>query len=262
MTKEEITAYNHKKLSEIKKRKYCSDIQILFDKYPNLIKVLREIYKYYEKKRKVVYKNKNTFTISARYLNGILREKDIYQAKASANKYLNYLCCLGFFEKVSITPEHMRDIKPIYRNKDFTRSISAFSFRKYNRAVLEQINANARVLLENKISPSKLTNKILKASDIENMAEQIHIDNKDNMKWYEEQFKKMSFFIDKDIETNGYTTKRRIYENMNISKSKVDKIIGTYSSKLNNKYIYKPPCKAEREKYNYKSNKWIYLPRN
>lgn len=262
-----ITNYNHKRIYEISTRlKYCNDIQELFIKYPRLKAILREIYKYYKRKKPVIYESKNTFTISAVYLADLLKKKDIARTKATANKYLNYLCCLGFFDKVSL--DSITDIKPavlLYDKQDHERFISAFAFRKYKRPLLERINHNARLLIDNQISPGNISYKKLQASicpEINKMAEQIHVDNQDIMAWYDAVLPKIVSFIDKDIEQNGYTTKRRIHDNVRLKQNNnsktIDNIIKTF--RVLNNYIYKRPGKEEREKYNYKGNKHIILP--
>ena len=266
MTLEEITAYNQKRIYDISKRlKYCSDIEELFIKYPKLLKLLREIYRYYKKRRRAAFENKNLFTISAVYISGILREKDIIRTKATANKYLNYLCCVGFFNKVDRVTSHQVKLIKNYKNKTHIRDISAFTFRKYNKPLLMQINRNVRLLRENKITPSNISSKRLQASaipEINEMAEQIHIDEFNNMVWYSEKALEIFEFIEKDLEINGYTTKSRIYKNVKIKKNNnsrhIDKIISVY--RILDDYIYKRPSKAEREKYNYSGNKNIILP--
>ena len=229
---------------------------------------MREVYKYYKKRDVLVQNGKNHFSISAEYLTMILKDAGICRTKATANKHLNYLCCLGFFIKPDIF-QMICEYNVSYFDERYDRYISVYTFRKYKRNELEKINANARLLLDNKITPGNISKKQLldcPVKAINDMAHLIHTDifNDDLPEWHVVSEMKILNFIADDIEQNGYSTKQRIYDNVQVKSTNnsyhIDKLLKS-SQVLWRDYIYKRPSNEEKVKYNHNSDKFIIIPK-
>lgn len=215
-----------------------------------------------------LYKQEYTVYIPTKILNKIRHRT----TKATSNRYVNYLCALGVINKryqkmiysdfERQATKDLTNISIAYQEK-YWLSIppNHFYFRAYYKNdELDRIEARAKRLIENKIKPSNISKNMLITNNCADIAEEIYFNNLiDNSEKKRQEYKILKSFIEKRIQEQGYTTKQDVKDNIKMPAAEIDNLFQLYKRELWQRFNYKSPNKAEKERFNLSKSfkKWI-----
>lgn len=216
-----------------------------------------------------LYHQEYTVYIPTKILNQIRHRT----TRATSNRYVNYLCALGVINKhyqkrdiySYLESQENKDLTNISKNYQdkYWASIppNHFYFRAYYKNnELDRIEARAKQLIENKIKPSNISKNMLITNNCADIAEEIYFNNLiDNSEKKRQEYETLKSFIEKRIQERGYTTKQDIKDNIKLPAAEIDNLFQLYKRELWQRFNYKSPNKAEKERFNLSKSfkKWI-----
>ena len=213
-----------------------------------------------------IYKHKYIFFKDTGHINKIRGKKT---GKVS-NHYINYLCCMGLINKQFqhldrnglVEETELTEInKAFLLNNPDMLPINHFYFKEYARGKeLDRIEERTKRLIENDVTPGNVSYLKLIENNCADIANEVFYNNiKGSEKKKQQELEMLKTLIDKRLEEQGYTTKQDIYNNLSLPAAEIDKLFTIYKKDLWQRYRYKPPDKAEKERFNLSKNfkKWI-----
>lgn len=265
----EIIKYNQKTIYHLSnKYKYLNDVlsnEMLRD-------TLLKLYKFISDKDIFIYRHKYVFFIDNTRLTK-LRGKT---TASVSNRYINYLCAVGFINKQYQNLGEFGDTKTtnltdvnynFMATTESRRPINTFYFREYKEKELQRLEDRARQLITNGVTPGNISNNMLRANNCIDIANEVYYaNNKYSINLKDKEYKQLIDTIDRYISRKGYTTKTELYHSiwLQLPTTELDKLFRIYKSEINRIYIYKSPTKQDKELYNLPQNfkKWIITERN
>lgn len=253
----EILEQNRKILYHIPaKYKNLRTILATEGKYSSLRQTLLKMYSFFMDVKPIVYKQKYVYYMD----NGRLTEKVRGKTtKAVSNHHFNYLCCVGLLTKLKQNEDNSIGINYEFRieNPDKEHNINIFTIYRYTDKRLEQMDKQAGILLEHKVTPGNMSCDKLRAAGLNDLANQIYMNDIESFN-RKEAFKDKAFrVIDAELDKNGYTTKVKLGLLLEVSKWQIDKFFSTYKLQIAEKYNYKAPSFEDDERYKLITSNWI-----
>lgn len=249
----EIVAYNKKILDNLSleygnTRHYLRGV---------LLRTLFEIYDYLKNREIEIHYNTCYFfldeTSLARKVRGTMY-------KRSSVQYMNMLCCLGIITKTDPrkafqqTYNNFRASNPSKR-----RQINTFCFKKLTEKELKKIERRAKKLRSAGITTSNVSKDKLLNEGLTKIAEEVYPKNsKTSLDKKKSQYVDMVNVIDSMIETKGYAKRTEIFDLLNVSKTKFQRLLWVFSANIEERYNYKKPTKSQKEKYQLTTGEFIY----
>ncbi len=190
-----------------------------------------------------------------------------------SNKYINYLTAAGFISKVKQTIDYDTMTHELNRtNRELISKFAAddlkrihfkpkniFMVEKYTKTILERIEHNIAELEANNIRPTTISNDKLNHKQQHDKSRHTYYNNTSGLEEKLKNREKLFCHIDRLIEKNGYTVKNEaLYRVRDIGgRKKAEETLKFFMDDFKQKYSYKRPSKAEREKFNLRDNKFI-----
>lgn len=191
-----------------------------------------------------------------------------------SNRYINYLCAVGFINKQyqnlgafgDMSTTKLTDINlGFLLDTGSRRPINTFYFRNYSDHELERLDSRAGSLLNSKITPGNISFNMLSVNGCRGIANEVYYSNdKDSVLNKERRYKGLVRGIDGILAERGYTTKQEVIEALKIDCREFEWLYKIYRADFKSRYSYKAPGRIERELYNIAcdSYKWIITRRN
>ena len=258
---QKIIEYNKKVLSRLPSKYKYIDKAL---KHKGIRSLLLSLYRY-AYNGFFVYKHKYVFFKDTKHINELRKRKTSKQS----NHYINYLCCLGLINKQYqhldrngvIAETQLTEINRRFLLENPSKlPINHFCFRKYTAKELDRIEERAKRLIKNEITQGNISRLILTENNCSDIANEVFFHNfKGSEKKKQQELKKLITLINKGIEEKGYTTKQNIYKDLGVPAAEIDKLFQIYKNELWQRFNYKSPNKAEKERFNLPKsfNKWI-----
>jgi len=244
------------------------NIQVIYhipNKYKYLTNTLKSVRKdllnilhFCEEHDPIIWKNKYIYFIDNKRLTRVRKRT----TETTSNLHFNYLCCIGVIRKVKQTNDNMTGVNMTFllneREKGKKRPINTFIVPKYTEKRLEQMDARAKELIDNKITAGNISHDKLVSNGLKKLAKEVYFANSKNAIYKKEnQFNIVCKLIDQLIAKKGYTTKLEILYILEIKKQELDHLLNIFKHVFNEKYNYKPPTKQEIKQHALLYKKWI-----
>ena len=220
----------------------------------------------YTKKHKAYrYDNKTTAHIPTEQIER-LRKKTGY---GTANRYANFLCAMGLLRKHTQSKDpNIEGMTKV--NQEFIKGkpkkympMNTFYFYSFGKdgTRLEEINERCKKLIEHKITKGNISKSKLETNGLPELAEELYSETMSAVDWYAESYCSIFNFLQEHIKSFGYATMQNVYENVTLKNEKnveaIDKVISNMKNQFTKDFRYGRPKKAEKEKYQLQSDRWI-----
>lgn len=258
----EIINNNQYKIYHLPKR--YESINYVFDKCPELRKILLKSLDYITKNelKIITDKHKYMFFLTEKKLTALRKKSTL----AVSNRYMNYLCAMGFFEKHYQHYDADGEADKMYLNipnykfliaaedeLNQTKPMNMYVIRDFD---LEKIEENTKRLLDKNIRPTNISKDILLVNGFNDMAKKIYFNTKKGLHNKKIIFENILLKINESIENKGYCYKADIYD-LDFAKNDIDRALTTYQQVFSDIYSYKKPNQKEIAQYNLLDKKWI-----
>lgn len=217
---------------------------------------LLSIFNFCKKLDVIIYKNHYCYFLDTKTLTLKVRKR--LSSNDVSNRHINLLSALGFLEKIKQNNKQLTEI-----NKDFLketksqRGISFFAIVDLKKR-LDIIEERATIFKTNKVTSGNISYAKISTFD-RKLADKIYYSNSRKVPRIKaEEYQELKALLLFLVETNGYCTKEEIYNNLIYPDTEINKLLKIFKKDISDSFIYAPPTKADKEKYNLKSSKWIY----
>lgn len=262
----EILDYNINRIYRLSSKKYPELCRAL---HGEIGEFLRGIINFWRRKESAI----NSRTNDAVYFLGTqmgtrtVRKKTTYGV---TNKWLNYLCAIGLLNKIEQKVYYTsarRDLRTLtgvnrnllsYNYNADVEPINTFKVEKYTEEFLCECNENAKKLHEHNITAGNNSYNQLALNGLKDIAVRVYQEERElseNKKL--RNLEKVESCIDALINANGYTTKKEIYDNLDISDNEIDKVFRIFKTRLFENRTYRVPTKQDKERFGLESSCWI-----
>lgn len=191
----------------------------------------------------IIYRQKYVYYMDNGRLTTKVRGKT---TTAVSNHHFNYLCCVGLLTKLKQTDENSVGINYEFRieNPDKKHNINVFTIYRYTEKRLEQMDKQAGILLEHKVTPGSISCDKLRATGLNDLANKIYMNDIESFNRKEAFKDKALKVIDTELADNGYTTKVKLCLLLGVSMWQITKFFSTYKLQIYNK-IFRKLCRIE-----------------
>lgn len=219
-------------------------------------KDLLDILNYLKKKDPIIYHQMYVYYLDNTSLTVKVRRKT---TRGTSNRHFNFLCALGFFNKVPQTEEDM-----LYINLEMLietgnrRPMNVITVPLYTDEVLGRIDQTAKLFIDSKVTPGNISNDKLKAVGLTDLAKRIFpVNSKKSYLDKLEQKKQLEKIIKTAMQTKGYIYMKQVAGEMNLSEKEVKKIWNTFKSDMEDRYRYGATTAVQAKKFNIPTKKWV-----
>lgn len=219
-------------------------------------KDLLDILNYLKKKDPIIYHQMYVYYLDTTSLTAKVRKKT---TRGTSNRHFNFLCALGFFNKVPQTEKDM-----LYINLEMLietgnrRPMNVITVPLYTDEVLDRIDQTAKLFIDSKVTPGNISNDKLKAVGLTDLAKRIFpINSKKSYLNKLDQKKKLEKVLESAMQTKGYIYMEQVAGEMNLSEKEVKKIWNTFKSDLEDRYRYGATTAVQAKKFNIPTKKWV-----
>ena len=219
-------------------------------------KDLLDILNYLKKKDPIIYHQQYVYYLDTTSLTAKVRKKT---TRGTSNRHFNFLCALGFFNKVPQTEEDM-----LYINLEMLietgnrRPMNVITVPLYTDEVLDRIDQTAKLFIDSKVTPGNISNDKLKAVGLTDLAKRIFpVNSKKSYLNKLDQKKKLEKVLESAMQTKGYIYMEQVAGEMNLSEKEVKKIWNTFKSDLEDRYRYGATTAVQAKKFNIPTKKWV-----
>lgn len=219
-------------------------------------KDLLDILNYLKKKDPIIYHQMYVYYLDTTSLTTKVRKKT---TRGTSNRHFNFLCALGFFQKIPQTEEDM-----LYVNLEMLietgnrRPMNVITVPLFTSDVLEQIEKTAKLFVDQKVTPGNICNDKLKAAGLSGIAKKIFPAN--SKKSYLDkldQKQKLEKVLKNAMHTKGYIYMDQVAGEMDLPEKEVKKIWNTFKSDLEERYRYGATTAVQSKKFNIPTKKWV-----
>lgn len=262
----EILDYNINRIYRLSSKKYPELCRAL---HGEIGKFLRDIINFWRRKESAINSRVNdaVYFLGTQMGTRTVRKKTTYGV---TNKWLNYLCAIGLLNKIEQNVYYTsarRDLRHLtgvnrnmlsYNYNADIEPINTFKVEKYTEEFLCECNENAKKLHEHNITAGNISYNQLALNGLKDIAVRVYQEERElseNKKL--RNLEKVESCIDALIDANGYTTKKEIYNNLDISNNEIDKVFKIFKTRLWENRTYKASTKQEREEFGLESGRWI-----
>lgn len=219
-------------------------------------KDLLDILNYLKKKDPIIYHQQYVYYLDTTSLTAKVRKKT---TRGTSNRHFNFLCALGFFNKVPQTEEDM-----LYINLEMLietgnrRPMNVITVPLYTDEVLDRIDQTAKLFIDSKVTPGNISNDKLKAVGLTDLAKRIFpVNSKKSYLNKLDQKKKLEKVLESAMQTKEYIYMEQVAGEMNLSEKEVKKIWNTFKSDLEDRYRYGATTAVQAKKFNIPTKKWV-----
>ena len=251
MNGEDIIRYNRTILYDIRRSKYHAISECLTE---NLRSEILKIFKHVLKVGMIQVNGKYTFFMDTTKLT-IVRERT---TRSTSNVHINFLCAMGIINKLPQVGKSLTEI-----NKKFlathvgSRPINNFYVKEYTEEELDRIENRCQRLLDAGVTRGNISFNKLNAVGLDDIAYEIYLNNPKSYEKKVNHLQELCEYVDWQIETKGYATKKDIYDNLTFSDKEIDKVLKIFRKQFREIYDYKRPNKETVEKFNLHGYGWI-----
>lgn len=217
---------------------------------------LLSIFNFCKKHETIIYKNRYCYFFDTKTLTLKVRKR--ITSYGVSNRHINLLSALGFFDKLIQNNKQLTKINQNFLEKtNRQRGISFFAIVDLKKR-LDEIEERAKIFRLNKVTSGNISYAKLATFD-HKLADKIYYSNNRKVPGIKaEEYQELKALLLFLVETNGYCTKEEIYNNLIYPDTEINKLLKIFKKDISDNFIYAPPTKADKEKYNLKSSKWIY----
>lgn len=233
-----------------------SKLKSLFAKFPRLYRCMLNLLKWTGKVEIIPFEHRPCYIIDSQRLQAVFG----VGTTSTANRYLNYLCGVRLIDKISQYKGHT-----LYDNGNRLEQgktlINVIAIPRYTADRLKKIDDNINFFLDNNITTGNISYVTLCERGLKDIADKVYRFNKRTAPTTaRERFKRLYGLIQAQIDKYEYTNMDKLYNALQgeLKPLEVDRLIKIYKQQLLLVYKYKRPTKAEKEKYNLESDKWIF----
>lgn len=203
-----------------------------------------------------------------RYVNHIDNNRVTYifrhnQSTGTANRYFNFLCCMGLLKKQKQTPENMTRINEEFlKETNKPRPINVISVPRYSKEYLQQVEARTQQLMEHQVTRGNIGRNKLMAAGLNQLADEVYpLNDRKSFPNKQELYKRLEQVIDKAIKEQGYVYLAQVAAALDIPEKDVKAIKKIFAGAFNEKYHYGATTAIQAEQYNIPTKKWIITRR-
>ena len=179
--------------------------------------------------------------------------------KATSNRRLNYLFCIGVLRKIKQTEHNMIGINMEFMlESGINRPMNVLTVYRYTDKELGKLENRAKILLEHGITAGNISRDKLVASGCIELADEVYYANsKTSIQRKDKLYNKLTLCLDTLISEQGYCTKSQLCIVLSWQRDKLDNIMRVYAMQWQQCYTYKAPNNTDIEQYGLLTKKWI-----
>ena len=184
---------------------------------------------------------------------------------ATANRHMNLLCALGFFDKIPQREGNRLRVNDNFKAKNPNqREISVYSFRELTPRELQRIEERARRLQVADITVGNIgfVSLYLAWNDLSDIAIEVFPKNAKSAPDKKlREYMVLQQCLDLLIEQQGYATRKQVSDTLTYTDQELKRLYGIFRKHLSTLYDYHRPTKDELTRYQLKNKQFIYTRR-